>query len=143
MAVLDPVLNDDDGVVARNKINDNDIALNTDIGTNAVAIATKATKIVPASPGNLAGLDAVGELQDSGVAVASVNSRSGVSGTLAAGAQKITFPSAFADNSYAITINCYDTSGVQSAFTRAAKDADGFNVVLSFQSIVEYNATKI
>lgn len=70
--------------------------------------------------------------------------KSGTSALLSAGAHKITFPGdPFSDADYDLTLNVFNAAGVPSGFTRGALEADGFNITLSYESYVSYNANKM
>lgn len=70
MATLDPVLDGDSGLEARTKINTNDANINSDVGQNTNDITSldtaKADRANPSTAGNLAELDASGNVVDSG-----------------------------------------------------------------------------
>lgn len=69
--------------------------------------------------------------------------RSGTSGILAAGIHKISFDSPYSALPYDLTLNVFNAAGVPSGFTRGALEADGFNITLSYESYVSYNANKM
>lgn len=70
--------------------------------------------------------------------------KSGTSALLAAGSHKISFSGdAFSDADYGLAINVFNAAGVKSGYTRGALEADGFNIVLSYDSYVSYIANKM
>ena len=149
MAILDPVLDNDSGAVARSKINNNDANINSDVGTNTNAItaldSAKADKVAPASPSNLAGLDAGGNLEDSGVDPASIFTGfidHDTSALLLEGSRTITFATPFSDADYQLIINVRGSNGIPSGYTLTAQVAASFTVYLDFDSIVTHIAIK-
>jgi len=68
--------------------------------------------------------------------------RSGTSELLSAGDQKITFDLAYSDTDYDLIIDVYNANGIRSGYILGAKEADGFNINLSYDSYVHYVANK-
>jgi len=70
------------------------------------------------------------------------DTQSGTTLQLSAGAHKITFIRAYSDANYDLNINCYDSNGNKTGYVRGILEADGFNIVLSYDSIVTYIVNK-
>ena len=73
-----------------------------------------------------------------------VNMKTGTTPVLPAGSRKILFADYgyedFDSADYSLLLDVYDASGVKAGFTKGAKETDGFNVTLSYDSYVEFNA---
>lgn len=70
--------------------------------------------------------------------------KTGTTPVLPAGDHKILFADygyeAYDNADYYLIFQVFNASGVKSGFTRGAKETDGFNVTLSYDSYVEFNA---